>query len=127
MFTGIIEELGDVERVERAEDSARLTIHAPLVIEGTRSGDSIGVNGCCLTVVEVRADAFTADLMAETLRRTCLGELAPAASSIWSGRCARATAWAVTSSRVTSTPPPGSWSVTTPNGGTSSGSACLTI
>ena len=77
MFTGIIEELGDVERAERAEDSARLTIHAPLVIEGTRSGDSIGVNGCCLTVVEVRADAFTADLMAETLTRTTLGSQAP--------------------------------------------------
>ena len=77
MFTGIIEELGDVERVERAEDSARLTIHAPLVIEGTRSGDSIGVNGCCLTVVAVHGSTFTADLMAETLTRTTLGSQAP--------------------------------------------------
>lgn len=76
MFTGIVEELGHVERVEHAGASARLTVHAPRAMEGTRPGDSICVNGCCLTVAEPRDDAFTADLMAETLERTGLGELA---------------------------------------------------
>ena len=76
MFTGIVEELGRVERVERTGASARLTVHAPRAMEGTRPGDSICVNGCCLTVAEPRDDAFTADLMAETLERTGLGELA---------------------------------------------------
>ena len=75
MFTGIVEELGHVERVEHAGASARLTVHAPRAMEGTRPGDSICVNGCCLTVAEPRDDAFTADLMAETLERTGLGEL----------------------------------------------------
>lgn len=76
MFTGIVEELGRVERLERTGASARLTVHAPRAMEGTRPGDSICVNGCCLTVAEPRHDAFTADLMAETLERTGLGELA---------------------------------------------------
>ena len=76
MFTGIVEELGHVERVEHAGASARLTVHAPRAMEGTRPGDSICVNGCCLTVAEPHDDAFTADLMAETLERTGLGELA---------------------------------------------------
>ena len=76
MFTGIVEELGRIERVERAGSSARLTVRAPRVVEGTRPGDSICVSGCCLTVVEARGDGFTADLMAETLARTGLGELA---------------------------------------------------
>ena len=76
MFTGIVEELGRVERLERTGASARLTVHAPRAMEGTRPGDSICVNGCCLTVAEPRDDAFTADLMAETLERTGLGELA---------------------------------------------------
>lgn len=75
MFTGIVEELGHVERVEHAGASARLTVHAPRAMEGTRPGDSICVNGCCLTVAEPRDEAFTADLMAETLERTGLGEL----------------------------------------------------
>ena len=75
MFTGIVEELGRVERVERTGASARLTVHAPRAMEGTRPGDSICVNGCCLTVAEPRDEAFTADLMAETLERTGLGEL----------------------------------------------------
>ena len=75
MFTGIVEELGRVERLERTGASARLTVHAPRAMEGTRPGDSICVNGCCLTVAEPRDDAFTADLMAETLERTGLGEL----------------------------------------------------
>ena len=76
MFTGIVEELGRVERLERTGASARLTVHATRAMEGTRPGDSICVNGCCLTVAEPRDDAFTADLMAETLERTGLGELA---------------------------------------------------
>ena len=73
MFTGIVEELGRVVRLETVEDSARLTVEAPTVTQDVSLGDSVSVNGCCLTVVEVRADAFTADLMAETLTRTTLG------------------------------------------------------
>ena len=73
MFTGIVEELGTVEAVERQSDAVRLTVRAATALEDTRPGDSISVNGCCLTVAE-RADAtWTADVMAETLRRTTLG------------------------------------------------------
>ena len=67
MFTGIIEELAQIERVERSTDAARLTIRAPLVVADTGHGDSISVNGVCLTVVDRTPDTFTADVMAETL------------------------------------------------------------
>jgi riboflavin synthase len=76
MFTGIVEELGEVTAVEPRGDSARLTLHGPLVTEGAQHGDSIAVNGVCLTVVETAGDTFTADVMAETLHRSCLGALA---------------------------------------------------
>jgi riboflavin synthase len=77
MFTGIVEELGTVEAVERQSDAVRLTVRAATVLEDTRPGDSISVNGCCLTVAE-RGDAtWTADVMAETLAKTGLGSLAP--------------------------------------------------
>ncbi len=76
MFTGIVEELGHVVRLETVEDCARLTVEAPTVTQDASLGDSISVNGCCLTVAEPHDDAFTADLMAETLERTGLGELA---------------------------------------------------
>jgi riboflavin synthase len=77
MFTGIVEELGTAEAVERQSDAVRLTVRAATVLEDTRPGDSISVNGCCLTVAE-RGDAtWTADVMAETLAKTGLGSLAP--------------------------------------------------
>ena len=75
MFTGIIEELGAVESVEELGDAVRLTVHGPLVVGDATLGDSIAVNGCCLTVAERRADAFTADVMRETLAKTSLGAL----------------------------------------------------
>ena len=77
MFTGIVEELGRVVRLETVEDSARLTVEAPTVTQDVSLGDSVSVNGCCLTVTAVRGSTFTADLMAETLTRTTLGSQAP--------------------------------------------------
>ena len=77
MFTGIVEELGRVVRLETVEDSARLTVEAPTVTQDASLGDSISVNGCCLTVAAMHGSAFTADLMAETLTRTTLGSQAP--------------------------------------------------
>ncbi|TDD14693.1 riboflavin synthase [Kribbella turkmenica] len=76
MFTGIIEELGTVESLDLLDgDAARLTIRGPKVTEDAGHGDSIAVNGCCLTVIEHGAGTFTADVMRETLRRTSLGDL----------------------------------------------------
>ncbi|MGY4859613.1 riboflavin synthase [Cryobacterium sp. AP23] len=72
MFTGIIEELGTVERIERTADAARLTIRGPLVVDGAGHGDSISVNGVCLTVVEQTPETFTADVMAQTLNMSTL-------------------------------------------------------
>jgi riboflavin synthase len=75
MFTGIVEELGTVEALDLLEgDAARLTIRGPKVTEDARHGDSIAVNGCCLTVVETGDGTFTADVMRETLQRTSLGQ-----------------------------------------------------
>jgi riboflavin synthase len=76
LFTGIVEELGTVEALERQSDSVRLTVRAATVLEDTGSGDSISVNGCCLTVAERTEATWTADVMAETLARTGLGALA---------------------------------------------------
>ncbi len=76
MFTGIVEELGEVVGREDLGDAARLTIRGPVVVAGARHGDSIAVNGVCLTVVEVAPDGrFSADVMAETLRRSSLAQL----------------------------------------------------
>ncbi|MFI5696884.1 riboflavin synthase [Kribbella sp. NPDC051586] len=76
MFTGIIEELGTVESLDLLDgDAARLTIRGPKVTEDAGHGDSIAVNGCCLTVVEHGDGVFTADVMRETLQRTSLGGL----------------------------------------------------
>lgn len=75
MFTGIIEEVGAVRRIERGAKGARLTIAAKTVLEGTRIGDSIATNGVCLTVTDLTADSFSADVMAESLRRSGLGAL----------------------------------------------------
>ena len=77
MFTGIVEELGRVVRLETVEDSARLTVEAPTVTQDVNVGDSVSVNGCCLTVTAEHGSTFTADLMAETLTRTTLGSQAP--------------------------------------------------
>ena len=79
MFTGIVEELGVVVALTRPDDggSARLTVAADAVLGGTRTGDSVAVDGCCLTVVETGDGRWTADLMAETLERTSLGERVP--------------------------------------------------
>jgi riboflavin synthase len=77
MFTGIVEELGEVVAVEAGDDSARLTVRGPLVVGDAAHGDSIAVDGVCLTVAERDGDTFTADVMAETLRRTSLGALRP--------------------------------------------------
>jgi len=75
MFTGIIEATGEVTGLSSLSDSARLSIRSPLPIRDSASGSSIAVNGVCLTVVEQFDDGFTADVMAETLSRTTLGDL----------------------------------------------------
>ena len=75
MFTGIVEELGQIVAVERQADSARFTISGPLVTSDAGPGDSIAVNGVCLTVVAIEEGDFTADVMAETLDRSSLGAL----------------------------------------------------
>lgn len=73
MFTGIVEELGTVVAV----DPDRLVVNGPLVTKDTSHGDSIAVNGVCLTVIEVRDATFTADVMAETWKRSALGSVRP--------------------------------------------------
>ena len=78
MFTGIVEELGTLDSVETTGDSARPRIRGPLVTSDARHGDSIAVNGVCLTVTEWHpGEYFDADVMAETLDRTALGALTP--------------------------------------------------
>ncbi|GIG92444.1 riboflavin synthase [Plantactinospora endophytica] len=78
MFTGIVEELGElVRRDDTGGDSALVAIRGPVVTSDARHGDSISVNGVCLTVVEIDGDTFTADVMGETFRRTALGALRP--------------------------------------------------
>lgn len=75
MFTGIIEELGRVRSVETRGEGVRLVIEAHTVMEGTREGESIAVNGVCLTAIDVRADSFSADGSRETLQRSTLNHL----------------------------------------------------
>src|SRR5436853_5519918 len=75
MFTGIIEELGRVRSMEKRGEGARLVIEARTVMDGTQEGDSIAVNGVCLTAVDVRAGSFAADGSRETLQRSTLGSL----------------------------------------------------
>ncbi|GLY07520.1 MULTISPECIES: riboflavin synthase [Actinoplanes] len=77
MFTGIVEELGEVVRLtEGSEDSAVIAVRGPLVTSDARDGDSIAVNGVCLTVIDNVDGVFTADVMGETLRRSSLAALA---------------------------------------------------
>ena len=75
MFTGIVEELGQVAAIDVHDGHARLHIRCDQVVEGAVVGDSIAVDGTCLTVTTLPGDGFTADLMAETLRATALGDL----------------------------------------------------
>jgi riboflavin synthase len=75
MFTGIVEELGAVRRIEPSASGARLEFTASQVLAGATMGDSIAVNGCCLTVVDRGDGWWAADAVEETLRRTCLGSL----------------------------------------------------
>lgn len=75
MFTGIVEELGEIAAREDRAQSARITIRGPKVTAGASPGDSIAVNGVCLTVTGIADGAFTADVMAETLTRSTLGAL----------------------------------------------------
>ena len=75
MFTGIVEEVGDVAALERHGADARLTVRAGVVVDGTSLGDSIAVDGVCLTVTDLTAGTFTVDVMPETLERSALGRL----------------------------------------------------
>jgi riboflavin synthase len=75
MFTGIVEELGEVVRLDAGAESARIIVQGPVVTSDAAHGASIAVNGVCLTVVAREGDAFTADVMLETLRRTSLAGL----------------------------------------------------
>ena len=79
MFTGIVEELGQVVTLDRAAEPARLTIAGPEVTADARHGDSIAINGVCLTVTAISGGQFSADVMGETLSRSSLGALAPGA------------------------------------------------
>jgi len=75
LFTGLVEERGTVVRIDELSDSVRMTVSGPLVTSDARHGDSIAVNGVCLTVVGQESDSFTADVMRETLTRSSLGAL----------------------------------------------------
>lgn len=77
MFTGIVEELGEVVALEPGAESARITVRGPAVTADARHGSSIAVNGVCLTVIDLDGDRFTADVMLETLRRSSLGATVP--------------------------------------------------
>jgi riboflavin synthase len=77
VFTGIVEELGEVVALENVGTAARLTVRGPLVTQDAATGDSIAINGVCLTVTQAGDGAFSADVMRETLGRSSLGALAP--------------------------------------------------
>lgn len=75
MFTGIIEELGKIQALEKRADGAKIRISAKVATEGTTEGDSIAVNGVCLTALEITSNSFSADVSQETLNRSTLGSL----------------------------------------------------
>lgn len=77
MFTGIVEERGTIQSVTPFADASRIAVSGTVVLDGIHAGDSIAVNGICLTVVEILPDAFTADVMLETLTRTSLRGIEP--------------------------------------------------
>ena len=75
MFTGLVQELGLIKGMSKSESSAVLTIHAPKTVLHINKGDSVAINGVCLTAVDVTTDSFSADVMVQTLRMTNLGDL----------------------------------------------------
>lgn len=75
MFTGIVEEIGEIKHIKKGSKSSVLTIKASKVLDDTAIGDSIMTNGVCLTVTDMKAGEFKADVMSETLERSALGEL----------------------------------------------------
>lgn len=77
MFTGIIEHLGTIDSLKIHEEGGRLTVHAPTVTPHLLVANSIAVDGCCLTVVELKGERFSADLSSETIRKTSIGEWKP--------------------------------------------------
>jgi riboflavin synthase len=77
VFTGLIEEIGEIKSIEKGAKSARITINAEKIFEGTKLGDSISTNGVCLTVTEFNKSSFSVDVMAETIRNSNLGKLKP--------------------------------------------------
>ncbi len=79
MFTGLIEEVGTIQSIRRGQRSCVLTIGCKTVLEDAKIGDSIAVNGVCLTVTSLGSSYYTADVMAETMNRSSLGQLAPGA------------------------------------------------
>ena len=98
MFTGIVEEMGTIQKIERGSQSAVLSIRCEKVLEGTQIGDSIAVNGVCLTVTSLRSDGYDADVMAETMNRSSLGLLQPGSRvnleraggwTVWRTYCSR--------------------------------------
>ena len=77
MFTGLIEEVGTVRRLERGPEGGRLSVRAKTVLEGTKIGDSIATSGACLTVIALDPEGFVVECMPETLARTTLGQAGP--------------------------------------------------
>ena len=75
MFTGLVQELGLIKGISKSESSAVLTINAPKTVPHINKGDSVAINGVCLTAVDVSSDSFSADVMVQTLRMTNLGNL----------------------------------------------------
>lgn len=119
MFTGIVEELGEIIAVENLGDASRFRLRGPVVTEGAQHGDSIAVNGVCLTVVEHEGDEFTADVMAETLKRSSLGALTVGSRVTSNAPWPSARASAGTSCRATWTAPGRSWPAPRPRTGRS--------
>jgi riboflavin synthase len=77
MFTGIIEEIGIVNRLEQVDGGWTMTVNASKTLEDIQMGDSVAINGTCLTIIDLAADRFTVGLSPETLRRTNLGDVKP--------------------------------------------------
>lgn len=75
MFTGIVEEIGTLKEIIPSSQSIKLTVQCQKVIQDVKVGDSIAVNGICLTVTKFTSNSFTADVMPETMRKTNLGSL----------------------------------------------------
>ena len=128
VFTGIVEELGEVVGKEELTDAARFVIRGPVVTADAGHGDSIAVNGVCLTVVEVLPDGqFSADVMAETLNRSSLARLEVGGrGSTWNGPPRSTAGSAATSCRATSTAPGRCCRAPRRSTGRSCGSRCPT-